>query len=64
MRFAMKILMIWSFFVSIFLLLATVVKLKRDAVSGDDYLKLGVSSIDENLIQGGSKSLFNLQQKE
>ena len=51
MRFAMKILMIWSLFLFIFLMIATIVKLKRDAVDGDDYLKLGVAGNDENLNQ-------------
>ena len=51
MRFAMKILMIWSLFVFGFLMIATLVKLKRDAIEGDDYLKLGVAGNDENLNQ-------------
>ena len=37
----MKFLMIWPLFIFICLLSATIVKLRRDAIDGDDYLKLG-----------------------
>ena len=66
MRFAMKILMIWSLFVFIFLMIATLVKLKRDSVHGGDYLKLGTAGNDENYdrINRSNKSMFDQHQKD